>query len=97
MTIDAVTMQWIVALIIGSIAGLSALVIWIVKLSIELTSMKKDIQRLEDEYTEQKAWNQKQHEELYESRNETGKILERMTANFENMDKKLDQLLSRGA
>ena len=88
MTIDSGTVQWVIALIFGIVAGLSTLVIWIVKLTTELAGMKKDIQRLESESEE----NKKDHGIFEKSHKETNETLTRLTILFENMDKKQDKM-----
>lgn len=64
--------------------------------------VRQEIIGLQEDLKETKDHNDKQHTELYESRNETGKALERLAALFEamdkrqeSMDKKLDMLLER--
>lgn len=46
---------------------------------------KEDLEKLS-------AKNDKQHEELFNSRNDTGKVLERLTALFESMEKKQESM-----
>ena len=97
MTIDSGAMTWIVALCIGIITGIGWLIVRAVGMSIVITSMRKDIDRLEKDLTEEKTHNGKQHDELFSSRNETNVTLGRLTTLFENMDKKLDTLIERRA
>ena len=74
----------------------------------EIVNFKEEMKEAKDynekQLAEMKAHNDRQHAELYESRNETGKALERLAALFEamdkrqeSMDKKLDMLLERRA
>lgn len=92
-------LSWLVPLIV---AGLVGAVGWIVRLAIQLNSIVKDIESgkkdtdlLRKDYEFHKAHNAGQHEELYTSRNQTDQTLVLLKTLFENMDKKLDQLLDR--
>lgn len=97
--VDSSTLGWVIPLFC---TGLVGAVVWIVKLAIELNSMSKDIQSLSKDLETAKetirthmAHNAGQHEELFLSRNQTDQTLVLLKTLFENMDKKLDQLLDR--
>jgi predicted nuclease with TOPRIM domain len=51
----------------------------------EMISVKEDL-------AEEKAYNTEQHRELFDSRNNMSDVLSRLTALFESMDKRQDQM-----
>ena len=51
----------------------------------EMVGMKEDL-------AEEKAYNTEQHRELFDSRNNMSDVLSRLTALFESMDKRQDQM-----
>lgn len=51
----------------------------------EMVGMKEDL-------AEAKAYNTEQHRELFDSRNNMSDVLSRLTALFESMDKRQDQM-----
>jgi len=51
----------------------------------EMVGMKEDL-------AEEKACNTEQHRELFDSRNNMSDVLSRLTALFESMDKRQDQM-----
>jgi hypothetical protein len=84
------------------VTGVVGFVILAVNISARITAMAKDIEALQDDGAEHKAHNQRQHEELYASRNGTDQaitrlntILEMMVAKQDGMDRKIDTLLAR--
>jgi len=81
---------------------ISGAVAWIVKLEVNLVTLKNENARQDEKIgelkmslSEHKTHNQMQHEEFYQSKNETATALVRLATLFENMDKKLDTLLSQ--
>jgi mannitol-specific phosphotransferase system IIBC component len=85
-----------------AIGGIVGFVIISVNLSARITAMAKDIEALQSDSSEHKAHNQRQHEELYSSRNNMDQsitrlstILEMMVAKQDQMDRKIDTLLAR--
>lgn len=92
-------LAWLTPMVV---TGLVGAVIWIIRLAIQLNSMSKDIETgerdletVKKDFEFHKAHNAGQHEELYVSRNQTDQTLVLLKTLFENMDKKLDQLLDR--
>lgn len=97
-----VILGWLIPLIASIITGIVAIVIWIVKLAIDLTSLKKDneqqakeLERLDAQNKADMEWNRGQHKELFDRNNEDAKTLVELKTLFENMDKKIDEILDR--
>jgi hypothetical protein len=85
-----------------TLGGLVSLIIIAVNLSAKITAMAKDIEALQDDGAEHKAHNQRQHEELFSSRNGMNEsitrlntILEMLVSKQDQMDRKIDALLAR--
>lgn len=87
---------------IGSIVALAGLVITIAGVVFKFGQQSQELRDVRDDLSKLEAHNAKQHEELYNSRNNTAEILAKLTALFESMkekqesmDSKLDILIGR--
>lgn len=85
-----------------AIGGLVTMIIIAVNLSAKITTMAMEIKALQEDGAEHKAHNQRQHEELFSSRNGMNEsiirlntILEMLVSKNDQMDRKLDTLLAR--
>lgn len=91
--------SWLVPL---TTTGLVGAIIWTVKIAMDYASLKKDLERAQDDIdkigkimSDHAEWDRVSHKELFDSRNKDAVTLERLTTLFEGMDRKLDEILER--
>lgn len=92
-------LAWVVPLVM---TGLVGAVVWIVKLAVDLMSMRKDnerqaedIKRLTADVEKHDEWDRAQHKELFDRGLADAKLLERLMALVETVSKNVDEILER--
>lgn len=92
-------LSWLVPVVLGGLVGAVA---WIVRLAMIITVLQKDnesqakeITRLDNGFTENKIWNREEHEKLFVSRNDLEKAIIGIQSTLNNMDEKIQEILTR--
>jgi primosomal protein N'' len=83
-------------------AGLVGAVAWIIKLEVNLITLRKDneqqnkdINRLSAESEKHDDWDRAQHKELFDRALSDAKVLERLLTMVENIGRNVDEILER--